>query len=134
MPPPQTCGRHRPHSIDPKKNEKMGRRIQDGQQTRGRIQIEIQYPDKTARSHQPGVAIESLEKQNPSTLSRGSLLPDGMTADNTDQPIELKAFCCKIINDHEALRREEEGYKDLPIIRKVIQRCCWIIICRSRRR
>jgi len=50
------------------------------------------------------------------SLSSGEFV--GMVADNPDQPIELKTFCCRIINDHEALRKEEEGYEDLPVVRK----------------
>ena len=42
-----------------------------------------------------------------------------MVADNPDQKIELKAFCAEIINDHEALNREQEGYKELPVFSKV---------------
>jgi len=43
----------------------------------------------------------------------------GMVADNPDQKIELKAFCAEVINDHEALRREQSGYEELPIFSKV---------------
>jgi hypothetical protein len=31
----------------------------------------------------------------------------------------LKAFHCEIINDHEALKKEEESYKNIEVIRKL---------------
>lgn len=52
-----------------------------------------------------------------SALSSGEFV--GMIADDPDNKIELKAFHCEIINDHEALKREEEGYKDIEVIRKL---------------
>jgi hypothetical protein len=52
-----------------------------------------------------------------SSLSSGEFV--GMVADNPDQKIELKAFCSEIINDHEALNREQAGYKELPVFSKV---------------
>ena len=42
-----------------------------------------------------------------------------MVADNPDQKIELKAFCAEVINDHEALNREQNGYKELPVFSNV---------------
>ncbi len=32
---------------------------------------------------------------------------------------ELKAFHCEIINDHAALKQEQNDYKEIPIIRKL---------------
>ena len=52
-----------------------------------------------------------------SALSSGEFV--GTIADDPDNKIELKAFHCEIINDHEALKAEENGYKPIPIIRKV---------------
>jgi len=37
----------------------------------------------------------------------------GITADNPDQPIELKAFHCKIINDTENLAKEKRSNRPL---------------------
>jgi len=51
------------------------------------------------------------------SLSSGEFV--GMVADNPDQPIHLKTFHARVINDHEALKKEEEGYKPLPVIRMV---------------
>jgi hypothetical protein len=52
-----------------------------------------------------------------SALSSGEFV--GMVADDPDNKIELKAFHCEVINDHEALKKEEEGYKDIEVIRKL---------------
>lgn len=52
-----------------------------------------------------------------SALSSGEFV--GMVADDPDNKIDLKAFHCKIINDHEALKREEENYKEIEVIRKL---------------
>lgn len=52
-----------------------------------------------------------------SALSSGEFV--GMVADDPDNKIELKAFHCEIINDHEALKREEECYKEIEVIRKL---------------
>jgi len=52
-----------------------------------------------------------------SSLSSGEFV--GMVADNPDQKIELKAFCAEIINNHEALNREQAGYKELPVFSKI---------------
>lgn len=50
-------------------------------------------------------------------LSSGEFV--GMVADNPDQKIDLKTFHCEILNDHAALKREEEGYRDIPVIYEV---------------
>lgn len=42
-----------------------------------------------------------------------------MVADDPDNKIDLKAFHCEIINDHDALKREEESYKEIEMIRKL---------------
>ncbi|MFV8326210.1 conjugal transfer protein MobC [Flavobacterium sp. ZS1P14] len=52
-----------------------------------------------------------------STLSSGEFV--GMVADNPGCKIELKTFHCEIVNDHEALKKEENSYKDIEIIRKI---------------
>ncbi|MFA6084644.1 conjugal transfer protein MobC [Mucilaginibacter sp.] len=51
------------------------------------------------------------------SLSSGEFV--GMVADNPDQKIALKAFHAEIINNHEAIRKEEAGYRPLPVIRTV---------------
>ena len=52
-----------------------------------------------------------------SALSSGEFV--GMVADDPDCKIELKAFHCEILNDHEALQKEQDAYKDIPPIRKL---------------
>jgi YWFCY protein/TraM recognition site of TraD and TraG len=54
-----------------------------------------------------------------SSLSSGEFV--GMVADRPDDPIELKTFCCRIVNDPTALAEEEKGYKELPVVQKVTQ-------------
>lgn len=52
-----------------------------------------------------------------SSLSSGEFV--GMVADDPDCKIELKTFHCDIINDHAALKKEEENYTDIAVIRKL---------------
>ncbi|MBS7253336.1 conjugal transfer protein MobC [Flavobacterium branchiicola] len=52
-----------------------------------------------------------------SGLSSGEFV--GMVADDPDCKIELKTFHNEIINDHEALRKEMENYKEIPPVRKL---------------
>ena len=51
------------------------------------------------------------------TLSSGEFV--GVVADNPEQKIKLKMFHCEIQNDHKAIAKEEENYKDIPIIKGV---------------
>ncbi|MDR6764324.1 hypothetical protein J2Y38_004557 [Flavobacterium sp. 2755] len=52
-----------------------------------------------------------------SSLSSGEFV--GMTADDPQCRIRLKAFHAEIVNDHEALHREEQGYKEIPPVRRL---------------
>ena len=52
-----------------------------------------------------------------SALSSGEFV--GMVADDPDCKIDLKTFHCEILNDHEALKKEQESYKDIQVIRKL---------------
>ncbi len=52
-----------------------------------------------------------------SALSSGEFV--GMVADDPQQRIELKTFHSEIINDHAALKSEEENYKPIPEVRAV---------------
>lgn len=52
-----------------------------------------------------------------SALSSGEFV--GMVADDPDCKIELKTFHCEIVNDHEALKKEEDNYKEIPPVRKL---------------
>ena len=51
------------------------------------------------------------------TLSSGEFV--GIVADNPEQKIELKVFHSEIINDHEAIKKEETYYQPIPPVRKV---------------
>ncbi|RAW01963.1 conjugal transfer protein MobC [Pseudochryseolinea flava] len=53
------------------------------------------------------------------SLSSGEFV--GMVADDPDQKISLKIFHNEIINDHEAIKREEDGYAPIPKVRDVTQ-------------
>lgn len=52
-----------------------------------------------------------------SALSSGDFV--GMVADDPDQKIELKTFHSSIINDHAALKAEQEAYREIPVVRKL---------------
>jgi hypothetical protein len=52
-----------------------------------------------------------------SNLSSGEFV--GVIADNPDQPIELKAFHAKVINDLAVLKKEKENFQPLPVIKQV---------------
>ncbi|MCX2680966.1 YWFCY domain-containing protein [Galbibacter sp. EGI 63066] len=54
-----------------------------------------------------------------SALSSGEFV--GMVADNPDQKIKLKTFHNEIINDHQAIKEEEAGYRSLPEVKQVTQ-------------
>jgi hypothetical protein len=51
------------------------------------------------------------------SLSSGEFV--GMVADDPDQKIELKVFHSEIMNDHQAIRNEENAYKEIPLVRNV---------------
>lgn len=51
------------------------------------------------------------------TLSSGEFV--GMVADDPECKIDLKAFHCEIINDHEGLKREQDGYRDIEPVCKL---------------
>ncbi len=50
-------------------------------------------------------------------LSSGEFV--GTVADDPDQKIDLKVFHAEILNDHEAIRKEEGKYQQIPAIRKI---------------
>ncbi|MEB2779919.1 conjugal transfer protein MobC [Algoriphagus sp. C2-6-M1] len=52
-----------------------------------------------------------------SSLSSGEFV--GMVTDNPDCKMTLKAFHSEIINDHNALKKEQENYVPIPEIRKL---------------
>lgn len=52
-----------------------------------------------------------------SQLSSGQFV--GIVADDPQQRIELKAFHCEILNDHQAIAAEERGYQKIPSTRQL---------------
>src|SRR5690606_771202 len=54
------------------------------------------------------------------SLSSGEFV--GMVADDPDQKIQLKIFHNEIMNDHEAIKREEDSYEPIPSVRNVTQK------------
>ena len=52
-----------------------------------------------------------------SSLSSGEFV--GMVADDPDCKIELKTFHSELLNDHESLKREQENYQDIAVVRKL---------------
>ncbi|GAC1310606.1 MAG: conjugal transfer protein MobC [Mucilaginibacter sp.] len=90
-------------------SERFGRIMQD------RESLSINRQDTSiSRSKQLESAVPPSKI---SSLSSGEFV--GMVADNLDEKIKLKTFHCEIINDHEALKTEEESYKEIPIVRKI---------------
>ena len=53
------------------------------------------------------------------SLSSGEFV--GMVADDPSEKIELKAFCCEIMNDHDQLKKETTSFKDLETVSEVDQ-------------
>jgi hypothetical protein len=90
-------------------SEKIGRIMQD------RESLSINRQDTSiSRSKQLDAAVPPSRI---SALSSGEFV--GMVADNPEEKIELKTFHCEIINDHEALKKEIAGYKELPVVRTI---------------
>jgi hypothetical protein len=90
-------------------SERFGKIMQD------RSSFSINSSDTSiSRSKQLEAAIPPSRI---AALSSGEFV--GLVADNPDQKIELKAFHCQILNDHAALKREQEAYKEIPAFRKL---------------
>lgn len=90
-------------------SERFGKIMQD------RESISINSSDTSiSRSRQLEAAVPPSKI---SSLSSGEFV--GMTADDPQCRIRLKTFHCEIVNDHEALRKEEESYKEIPPVRKL---------------
>lgn len=90
-------------------SERFGKIVQE------RNSITINRTDTSmSRSTQLDSAIPASKI---AALSSGEFV--GMVADNPDQKIDLKVFHSEILNDHEALRKEEEKYKPIPPVRKI---------------
>ena len=90
-------------------SERFGRIMQD------RESLSINSGDTSiSRSKQLESAIPPSKI---SALSSGEFV--GMVADDPDCKIDLKAFHGEILNDHDALKKEQDAYKDIPPICKL---------------
>lgn len=90
-------------------SERFGKIMQD------RESLSINSQDTSiSRSKQLEAAVPPSKI---SGLSSGEFV--GMVADDPDNKIELKTFHCEIINNHEALKKEQDDYQPIPVIRKL---------------
>jgi hypothetical protein len=90
-------------------SERFGKIMQD------RESIAINSSDTSiTRSKQLDLAIPVSKIAG---LSSGEFV--GMVADTPDTPIQLKTFHARIINDHQALKKERAGYIPLPKVSDV---------------
>jgi hypothetical protein len=90
-------------------SERSGKIMQD------RSSVSIKRTDTSvSRSKQLESAIPP---STIATLSSGEFVRK--VADDPDCKIHLKSFHCEIINDREALKKEQQNYKSIPVIRKV---------------
>ncbi|WP_342089386.1 type IV secretory system conjugative DNA transfer family protein, partial [Dyadobacter sp. OTU695] len=88
-----------------------------GKIQQGRTVLSVNRSDTTvASSMQLDLAVPASKI---ATLSSGEFV--GMVADNPDEQVVLKAFHCRIINDHKALSAEQESFKAIPPVRQVSQ-------------
>ncbi len=90
-------------------SERFGKIVQE------RESISINRTDTSvSRSTQLDAAIPPSKI---ASLSSGEFV--GMVADDPDQKIALKVFHAEILNDHAALKKEEDGYQPIPVVRNV---------------
>lgn len=90
-------------------SERFGKIVQE------RESISINMTDTSvSRSTQLDSAIPPSKI---ASLSSGEFV--GTVSDDPDQKIDLKVFHAEILNDHAAIRKEEENYKPIPAIRKI---------------
>ncbi|MXN91133.1 type IV secretion system DNA-binding domain-containing protein [Flavobacterium sp. Sd200] len=90
-------------------SERFGKIMQD------RESLSINSGDTSiSRSKQLDSAIPPSKI---SALSSGEFV--GMVADDPDCRIDLKAFHCEVLNDHAALKKEQDNYREIEVIRKL---------------
>ena len=93
-------------------SDRIGKIMQD------RVSISINTQDTSiSKSRQLDVAIPPARIAN---LSSGEFV--GAVADDPKNKIRLKSFHSEIINDHEAIAKEIDGYQPIPQIREVSQK------------
>jgi hypothetical protein len=90
-------------------SERFGKIVQE------RESISINAADTSiSRSTQLDSAIPPSKI---ASLSSGEFV--GTVSDDPDQKIELKVFHAEILNNHAAIKKEEDSYKPIPAIRKI---------------
>lgn len=90
-------------------SDRFGKIMQD------RTSMSINRTDTSiSRSKQLEAAVPASKI---ASLSSGEFV--GMVADDPTAKIELKTFHCSILNDHDALKREQQHYKSVPVVRPV---------------
>lgn len=90
-------------------SERFGKIMQD------RASLSINRTDTSInRSQQLESAIPPSKI---AALSSGEFV--GMVADDPQQKIELKAFHAEILNDHKAIRKDQENFQSIPLIRRL---------------
>jgi hypothetical protein len=90
-------------------SERFGKIVQQ------RESISVNSSDTSvSRSTQLELAVPASKI---SSLSSGEFV--GMVSDDPDQKIALKVFHSEILNNHEAIRKEEQAYDEIPLVRKV---------------
>ncbi|RKR80060.1 type IV secretory system conjugative DNA transfer VirD4/TraG family protein [Mucilaginibacter gracilis] len=90
-------------------SERLGKIMQD------RTSINISSEDTSVnKSKQLDYAVPASKI---ATLSSGQFV--GMVADDPDNKIALKIFHNEIQNDHVALKKEEDNYKPIPVVKQV---------------
>ena len=90
-------------------SERFGKIMQD------RTSLSINRTD-TSVSHSKQLD-SAVPPSKISSLSSGEFV--GMVADDPDCKIDLKIFHNAIRNDHEALKKEQQAYKPVPVVRQV---------------
>ena len=92
-----------------KLSETFGKIMQD------RESLSINSSDtSTTKSTQMDYAIPASKI---ASLSSGEFV--GIVADNPEQKIKSKVFHSEIQNDHAILKKEEDSYRSIPVIRQV---------------
>jgi len=90
-------------------SERIGKIMQD------RESLSINSNDTSiSKSNQLDSAIPASRISN---LSSGEFV--GAVSDTPTQRIKLKAFAGEIITDFNAIKKEEAGYKEIPVIRNI---------------
>lgn len=90
-------------------SERFGKIVQE------RESVSVNASDtSTSKSTQLDAAIPPSKI---AALSSGEFV--GTVSDDPDRKIELKIFHATILNDKEAIRREESMYQDIPVVRNI---------------